>query len=64
MVDEEGKHEVSSLLNNFVWISRHTADVMIADRKMVVLALPRPRFGNVYFSQYMLVVLLCERSTK
>lgn len=42
-------------------LPRHTIGVMIVAKKMVVLAIPSPCFGNVYFAEYMLVVLLLWR---
>ena len=50
--------------HNFVWISGHNTSVMIMVGNMVALAMLGLCFGNVYFSQYMLVVLLHERSNE
>ena len=61
IVDRECKYEVFSLLDNSTGIPRHMPGMTIVTEKMVTLAILGPCFGNVYFSQYRLVVLLLER---
>ena len=58
------KYEVFALLDNSMGIPRNTVHMMITSEKMVMEKILGPCFGNVYFSQYRLVVLLLERATR
>ena len=46
-----------------MWILEHIVGLKIEAERVVMLVMPEPCFGNIYLSQYMLVVLLFEKET-